>query len=59
VIVIETKNGSKVKGRSICLQHTSVFVDRRFSIINFPNQFGQGIQSSFAYVDGIGWGRVK
>lgn len=55
VIVIKTKDGSKKKGFSVSF-NSSLTVESAFKLPEFQNDYGQGNNGQFAFVNGLGGG---
>ncbi len=55
VVLITTKSGARESGLGISVNSQTTF-DRPFRVPEFQNQFGQGRNGQFAYVDGLGGG---
>lgn len=56
VIVITTKKGMNTNGRVRMELNTNYTWDRPSRIYDFQNQYGQGAEGAFQYVDGAGGG---
>lgn len=55
VIIIKTKDGSETKGLGISLNSTT-YLESAFQLPEFQNEFGQGNNGQFAFIDGLGGG---
>lgn len=55
VILITTKSGKGAKGLGVEVNSTTTF-ERPFRISDYQNEYGQGTQGAFSFVDGKGGG---